>query len=356
MAPPREKFASGQDIIFSISPFFQGVEVDNVVHVRHHDSDEDSTFGDNDGQSTTTSLESNAMRYRYENGRRYHSFRAGSYFFPNDELEQERLDILHHMVDLVLDGRLFLAPIGENPQRILDLATGTGIWAIDMGDRFPSAEVLGNDLSPIQPAMIPPNVRFEVDDIEDDWSYKTRFDFIHSRYLASAVADWPRLVKQAYENLNPGGWVEFCDYDFRYRADDGSLTPDLAMIQNQYLVMESSQRLGREPCPGPKLKQWVEDSGFINVTERCYPLPIGVWAKDKKLKEVGWWNQLQFLQGVEAWSMTLLTHVFGWKPQEVQVHVAYTRNDAQNVNIHSYYNMYVVYGQRPNSGMWTAAS
>lgn len=31
----REKFASGQDIIFSISPFFQGVEVDNVVHVRH---------------------------------------------------------------------------------------------------------------------------------------------------------------------------------------------------------------------------------------------------------------------------------------------------------------------------------
>lgn len=77
--------------------------------------------------------------------------------------------------------------------------------------------------------------------------------------------------------------MEFCDYDFRYRADDGSLTPDLAMIQNQYLVMESSQRLGREPCPGPKLKQWVEDSGFINVTERCYPLPIGVWAKDKKL-------------------------------------------------------------------------
>lgn len=40
------------------------------------------------------------------------------------------------MVDLVLDGRLFLAPIGENPQRILDLATGTGIWAIDMGMLF----------------------------------------------------------------------------------------------------------------------------------------------------------------------------------------------------------------------------
>lgn len=37
------------------------------------------------------------------------------------------------MTDLVQDGRLFLAPIGDNPQRILDLGTGTGLWAIDMG-------------------------------------------------------------------------------------------------------------------------------------------------------------------------------------------------------------------------------
>jgi ubiquinone/menaquinone biosynthesis C-methylase UbiE len=33
-------------------------------------------------------------------------------------------------------GELHLAPIGENPQRILDLGTGTGIWAIDMGDPY----------------------------------------------------------------------------------------------------------------------------------------------------------------------------------------------------------------------------
>ncbi|OJD21936.1 hypothetical protein ACJ73_06725 [Blastomyces percursus] len=250
----REKFASGQDIIFNNSTCCQGTKVDNVVHIRYY---EDSSFGDNDGQSTTTSLESNAMRYSYENGR------------------------------------------------------------------------------------LPPNVGFELDNIEEDWSYKRPFDFIHSRHLASAVTDWPRLVRQAYQNLNPGGWVEFCDYGFRYRADDGSLTPGLAMIQNQNLVMESSQILGREPCAGPKLKRWVEDAGFVNVTERCFPLPIGVWAKDKKLKGIGWWNQLQFLQGVEAWSMTLLTHVFGWKPQEAQVHVAYTRNNARNVSIHAYYTVCV---------------
>ncbi|KAK2806173.1 hypothetical protein FQN50_005896 [Emmonsiellopsis sp. PD_5] len=298
-----------------------GVEIDEGKNF----TDTDSAFGDNDGQSATLSLASSVMRYRYENGRRYHAFRAGSYFFPNDELEQERLDIFHHMIDLVLDG-----------------------------DKFPSAEVLGNDLSPIQPTMLPPNVRFEVDDIEDDWAYKTRFDFIHTRYLATSINNWPRLVWQCYRHLNPGGWVEFCDFDFSNRSDDGTVTPELAMTENQRLIVESSRRLGRDPCPGPNLKSWVEGAGFINVTEVVYPMPIGCWAKNKKLKEIGAWNQAQYLQGVEAWSMNLLTHVLGWHPMEVQVHVAQVRNDARNKHIHSYYNMYIVYGQKPQDGPWGA--
>ena len=43
------------------------------------------------------------------------------------------------------DGKLHLAPI-KNPHRILDIGTGTGIWAIDMADLYPSAEVIGTDI------------------------------------------------------------------------------------------------------------------------------------------------------------------------------------------------------------------
>ena len=52
---------------------------------------------------------------------------------------------------------------------ILDIGTGTGIWAIDMADLYPSAVVTGTDLSPTQPSWVPPNVRFEVDDFKDEW-------------------------------------------------------------------------------------------------------------------------------------------------------------------------------------------
>lgn len=60
------------------------------------------------------------------------------------------MDLENHLFLLLLDNKLHLAPL-LSPQRILDLGTGTGIWAINMADQYPSAEVIGTDLSPVQP-------------------------------------------------------------------------------------------------------------------------------------------------------------------------------------------------------------
>lgn len=74
------------------------------------------------------------MHYKYENGRRYHAFgKEDSYTLPNDESEQDRLDLYHHIWSMVLKGELHTAPL-DNPQQILDIGTGTGIWAIDMAE------------------------------------------------------------------------------------------------------------------------------------------------------------------------------------------------------------------------------
>lgn len=86
--------------------------------------------------------------------------------FPNDYLEQERLDLQNVALVRLFGNKLYLAPLShENPPKmILDIATGTGDWAIQMGDEFPSSQIIATDLSPIQPEDVPPNVSFFVED------------------------------------------------------------------------------------------------------------------------------------------------------------------------------------------------
>jgi hypothetical protein len=82
------------------------------------------------GSSASTSISSSVRDYEFENNRRYHKFQEGRYSFPNDDIEQEREDMKHAMILNLCKGKLHYAPL-KNPQNILDIGTGTGIWSID---------------------------------------------------------------------------------------------------------------------------------------------------------------------------------------------------------------------------------
>lgn len=41
---------------------------------------------------------------------------------------------MHKLTEVSLGGKLNLAPVHSNLQRILDIGTGTGIWAMEMGE------------------------------------------------------------------------------------------------------------------------------------------------------------------------------------------------------------------------------
>lgn len=147
----------------------------------------------------TQSVRSSVYNYKYENGRRYHAFKEGAYFAPNDEPEQERLNIQARAMLLASGNMLHHSPI-EDPTHIIDIGTGTGQWAIEMGDTYPDAEVIGVDLSPIQPNWVPPNVKFEVDDVEDDWTWPpNHFDLIFSKLMISgSIKDKKKYFTQAF--------------------------------------------------------------------------------------------------------------------------------------------------------------
>ncbi|KAE9579594.1 hypothetical protein CGMCC3_g4369 [Colletotrichum fructicola] len=180
-----------------------GAVQDGPLEADEAETGNDAPSIDDRISSYTYSLTSSVIDYPMEYGRRYHAFRSGSYVLPNDETESDRLDMAHALVTRVIGNKLYLAPV-ETPKvhRILDIGTGTGIWTIEASDFFPNAEIIGNDLSAIQPLWVPPNVKFEIDDVESPWV-------------------GPNLVKNIYDNLSPGGWAEFQDMSVEYYSDDG---------------------------------------------------------------------------------------------------------------------------------------
>lgn len=92
------------------------------------DSDEfePSEWGEDGASAASTSINSSIYAHTYENGRRYHSYKNGRYPIPNDDQEQNREDMKHVMMLEMTDGKLYYAPIGEHPQKVLDVGTGTG--------------------------------------------------------------------------------------------------------------------------------------------------------------------------------------------------------------------------------------
>ncbi|KAH0429719.1 methyltransferase domain-containing protein [Colletotrichum camelliae] len=252
-----------------------------------------------------------------------------------------RLDLLSAVVFKTI-GKLYYAPVeAEKTHRVLDIGTGTGIWAIEAAEHFPNAEIIGNDLSASQPTWVPPNVKFEIDDVESPWVAKP-YDFIFSRTMAGAIKDWPKLVNNIYNadrgmlfsNVNPGGWAEFQDWNTTYYSDDGSLTAEHACTKMCDTFAEACNIIGHDPNPGSKISQWVEEAGFINVYHRQFMIPIGPWAKDPHYKELGMMNLAQILEGSETFMLRLLTGVLGWSTLEVQVLLAQVRNELKKGAFH----------------------
>lgn len=320
---------------------------DTIEHSEHDDGYE--TASTTSSASYATSISSYIREGIEENGRKYASYGKHAYGMPIDEREQDRNDLQHVKFNLSIGDKLHSAPLSDTPSKILDLGTGSGIWAIDMADKYETAHVTGVDIAPVQPAWVPPNCQFEVLDIEEDnWLLKKNsFDFVHARELLLSIRDWPRLFRQAYEHARPGGWFEVSSTYPSPTCDDGTLADDASLLEVKRMFWEMGEKMGTS-VEAPKLfKQQLIEAGFVDVVENVIKVPQGPWPKDKRLKKIGAFENYSLSMGLEAYLMRGYTSVMGGDPNQLQLIVAQTRKELADPTLHSYVWYYNVYGRRP---------
>ncbi|KAH8660060.1 S-adenosyl-L-methionine-dependent methyltransferase [Xylariales sp. PMI_506] len=293
-----------------------------------------------------------------ESLRLYHGYKDGKYLMPNDAAEQDRLDLQHELFRIMYDGWLCLAPLSQVPGFVLDIGTGTGIWAFEFAEQNPSSYVIGADLSAIQPTdrnII--NCEFVKCDIEDDWIFPTpkpnsetsqnniSFDYIHLRLMFSCFND-PRIVmKHAFENLNSGGWIEFQETTAKVFQANANFSGN-AFQRWADSCTRGAATVGRDLTCVRNYKQWLEEIGFVDVTERMMIMPVGEWPSDPKSKVVGRYCLQDTLEGLRGVGYKML-RLAGLTTEEVEALTSQCLVELRDPQNMSYWHMCAIYGRKP---------
>ncbi|KAH8648659.1 S-adenosyl-L-methionine-dependent methyltransferase [Xylariales sp. PMI_506] len=294
-----------------------------------------------------------------ESGRLYHGYKDGKYFLPNDshrstlsvgviitytkfyvKAEQDRLDLQHKLYCQVLDNWLAISPLASPPKYVLDVGTGTGIWASEF------------DLSAIQPRPRFPNLEFIRADAEDEWIFSTphrdhencseqtgtsmhpiAFDYVHWRMMMTCFNSHFDVMKHAFANMSPGGWIEFQDVWPKYYQANPQYEGNALQRWGEGCIKGAAQT-GRDIECVLRYDGWLKEAGFINITRKIFLVPIGEWHNDLKMKKMGFYIQhdvLQALQGV--WKLLRNANM---TPEEIQDLIDQVRHELHDPENHSY--------------------
>ncbi|KAJ4388708.1 hypothetical protein N0V93_006167 [Gnomoniopsis smithogilvyi] len=280
-----------------------------------------------------------------EFGRQFNAYREGKYLLPNDGDEQDRLGtesrytMSQMVVELVFGARLTGSDIG----------TGTGIWAKQFAREHPRSNVIGTDLSLIQPDdNNPPNLVFEREDSEEAWIFGFPFDYIHWRLMCTCFNDIKSMITRVFEHLVPGGWAEFQDAEFEVVGENSAATAYL--YNSPYYrwfraMVAGGASFGRDFRVANKYKSWMMEAGFVNVVEKVVFVPVNGWPVDQKDQLLGKWHSLDVLRFLDGSKKIL--QAAGYSLDQIPGFLEEVRDSSLDARLRCYVPHYIVYGQRP---------
>ncbi|KAG8988847.1 hypothetical protein FRB93_003940 [Tulasnella sp. JGI-2019a] len=245
----------------------------------------------------------NSTREAY--GRTYSTLNE-LYILPVDGTEHKRLDGQHELIRLRYEGlyprvddvRRVLAPRPGYTPKVLDIGTGSGIWAVEMAHEFPHAQVLGIDIVQPKPSMLPPsNCEFKLHDANRGFDeLAMSFDLVNIRCAHHGVTSQTDLMSFIAKILCPGGLFLSLEggpnvFDevtglitAEQEAEPGfSWTAKLLSTFVQLCV-----RRNPSWAEVPDMSTWLkkmdcwEEAGGGRVR-----FPIGPWERDEREKGVG---------------------------------------------------------------------
>ncbi|KAG6197923.1 hypothetical protein E4U10_007624 [Claviceps purpurea] len=281
----------------------RAIEVPSIEAGNHTDDDFDlsSIEGDNASASLGSGMSS---AYTNQYGRRYAVFRDVQYPFPMDETEQSRGDMKHATLLMLTENKLFLSPIGDNPQKILGIGTGTGSWAID------------------------------VDDCELDWIERD-VDLVHFRYMVVLLKDITKPLGHAFECAHLGivpssrGLGELQDFQPVPLCDDGTMPDDDRVKHALDLTERAFEKFGMRSKLPAELEPYLREAGLEKSIAKSSRLAV-----------------MEILPSMSG----RLFHALEMSEAEAEVAIAMARKGLNDPSVHRYFNYYFWYAQKPGSG------
>ncbi|ROW14180.1 hypothetical protein VPNG_04208 [Cytospora leucostoma] len=310
-------------------------------------------------QSHVNFSEEPGKGYFMENGRMYGGWHRGQCLFPIDEAELDRLDAMHKFFLVALRYHLYSPHINLDDiknLRVLDLGTGTGMWALDMAKRFfnnGDSLIHGVDLSTLmQASQIYQNNRFEAMDIEEPWHTKimeNSYHLIHARMLAGSihVDSWPRIYNEAFRALVPGtGWIQHVEVDWNPCNDIGPVSPRLRFwIDNLFDAMDQIRRpLRLDP---QATQQALANAGFVEIKQEVIHVFVNGSAKNPYEIDVGRWFNLSIHKSFMNLSLAPLFRIKKWQPEQIEQLQTEVLDEIGERTNKSYCKLYVWTARRP---------
>lgn len=147
----------------------------------------------------------------------------------------KRLKHLDRLATLTLGGIL---PEQANPalfQRVLDLGSGTGHWAIDVALMYPTTSLVGIDIDPYlsnyaqeeaEAAGVGERVKFFTMDALQTLAFPdASFDLVNLRFGTSFLRtwDWPRILQECTRVLRSEGTMRITEMEVCHQSSSAAL-------------------------------------------------------------------------------------------------------------------------------------